>query len=613
MELEAASRPIAPMCLRSRKLQRMFFVVFCTAVVLAGFTSAYLPLGGRPLLSTRRRLTQPSPSALYTRLAAVAPPVERQRGKKNKDKGGKKEGGGGKKKERKRDPLIEKYSKNWETVVGVECHIQLDTATKAYCNCATKFEADSPNVNVCPVCMGEPGSLPVPNLKVVEMAAKAGMALHCNIAKETKFDRKNYFYPDTPKNYQITQYDIPIASEGYIELPPPLSKRVGIERLHMEEDSGKMYHIGGDGSAVSSDYSLVDFNRAGIPLVEVVSKADMRSGEEAAEYGRELARVMQYLGASDCVMAEGSMRCDVNVSVRPRGRSELRTKVEVKNLNSFRAVQQAIDFETIRQARIYEGEGEEGEVVRQETRLWDEKAVMTKLLRVKEGEADYRYFPEPDIPPLHIEGSTLEEWKDALPELPYEKRRKYAEEWGVRDDDSRLLLDDKAVAAFFEEAVEAGKQEYGLDLRSAAEGVSRWLLNDIAGFLGDKKASGGLTFQDLKMTPRRMAELVALQEQKVINSKAARELLRDLLTSWEGSVEDLVDQRDMRSLNDEKEIERVAKGILAAYPDRVTAYKNGTDRIKGFFVGQVLKETNNRADPEITMSTVLRLLDEAEG
>ncbi|CAM9361913.1 unnamed protein product, partial [Phaeothamnion confervicola] len=303
------------------------------------------------------------------------------------------------------DPELEAALQKYEPVIGVEIHVQLATQTKAYCRCSTAYSPHAPNTNVCPVCMGEPGALPVPNERVVELSAKAGMALGCRIAAETKWDRKNYFYPDTPKNYQITQYDRPIAEHGAVELPS--GKRVGITRLHMEEDSAKMNHQGAEALA-GSTHSLVDFNRAGTPLAEIVSEPDMRSGAEAAEYGRELQRVLRYLGASDGNMAEGSLRLDVNVSLRPRGSDELRTKarqgeiakpprgVELKNLNSFKSVQEAVDFETVRQARAYDA----AETVRQETRLWDERERMTRIMRVKEGESDYRYFPEPDIPPL---------------------------------------------------------------------------------------------------------------------------------------------------------------------------------------------------------------------
>jgi len=510
------------------------------------------------------------------------------------------------KKERKKNPMLDTVASKYETVVGVECHVQLDTATKAFCSCSTDYDIDSsdPNVHICPVCVGEPGSLPVPNRRVVELAGKAGLALNCEIAPSTKFDRKNYFYPDTPKNYQITQYDRPIAEHGYLMLPS--GKRVGIRRLHMEEDSAKMLHIGGDGTVLGADYSLIDFNRAGVPLIEIVSEADIRSGEEAAEYGRELAKVLKYIGASDCVMAAGSLRLDVNVSIRPKGTDELRTKVEVKNVNSFRAVQQAVDYETVRQAELYdsmEGEASQSSIdegIRQETRTWDEKTQSTKVMRVKEGEADYRYFPEPDIPPLSIDQHTIQQWRNELPELPASKRERYASQLGLDPEDARILTDDKQVAEYLEATLMEGAEP---------SGAARWVVNDIFGWLGEKQ-NVGMAITDIKLTPARLAEMLRLIDSKYINGKIAKDLLPVLLSEWDdGSVRALVDERGMQSINDPHTITQMAVDIINNNPTQLQQYRGGKSRLEGFFVGQLMKQSGNRADPTLSQEIMSSLLN----
>lgn len=309
----------------------------------------------------------------------------------------------------------------YEAIIGLETHCQLSTNTKIFSSSSTAFGAE-PNTNIDPVCMGLPGVLPVLNAKVLEYAVKAGLALNCQIAKYSKFDRKQYFYPDLPKNYQISQYDLPIAEHGWLEIEivddhdNPIRKRIGITRLHMEEDAGKLVHAGSDRLAGSS-YSLVDYNRAGVPLVEIVSEPDLRSGQEAAEYAQELRRIMRYLGVSDGNMQEGSLRCDVNISVRPVGEKKFGTKVEIKNMNSFSAIQRAIDYEIQRQIAAIEA----GERIIQETRLWEEGSQRTSSMRVKEGSSDYRYFPEPDLAPIEVSHSQLETWRSELPELPAQK------------------------------------------------------------------------------------------------------------------------------------------------------------------------------------------------
>ena len=352
----------------------------------------------------------------------------------------------------------------YEAIIGLETHCQLSTNTKIFSNSSTAFGSD-PNTNIDPICMGLPGVLPVLNEKVLEYAVKAGLALNCQIAKYSKFDRKQYFYPDLPKNYQISQYDLPIAEHGWLEIElvdtegNPIRKRIGITRLHMEEDAGKLVHGGSVGEASrnetrlsGSSYSLVDYNRAGIPLVEIVSEPDLRSGLEAAEYAEELRRIVRYLGVSDGNMEQGSLRCDVNISVRPVGQKEFGTKVEIKNMNSFSAIQRAIDYEIERQIAAIEA----GDRIILETRLWEEGAQRTSSMRVKEGSSDYRYFPEPDLAPIEVSNEQLEQWRSELPELPAQKRHHYESELGLSAYDARVLTEDRSIAEYFETAIASG-------------------------------------------------------------------------------------------------------------------------------------------------------------
>lgn len=475
----------------------------------------------------------------------------------------------------------------YEAIIGLETHCQLNTKTKIFSPCSTEFGAP-PNTNVSPICLGYPGVLPVLNQRVLEYAVKAGVALNCQIAPYSKFDRKQYFYPDLPKNYQISQYDLPIAEHGWLEIElankagdEPVRKKIGITRAHMEEDAGKLVHVGSDRLS-GSTHSLVDYNRAGIPLLEIVSEADLRSGREAAEYAQELRRILRYLGISDGNMQEGSLRCDVNVSVRPVGEENFGTKVEIKNMNSFNAIQRGIDYEIERQTKALEA----GEPLVQETRLWEEGSQRTVSMRSKEGSSDYRYFPEPDIPPIEVSAKQLEEWNSELPELPAQKRHRYESELGLSAYDARVLTDERSVAEYFEAAVAANAD---------SKQVANWVTGDIAGYLNTNK----LSVTEIALKPEALAELVNLITEGTISGKIAKDVLPELLTEG-GSPKELVERKGLIQISDTGELEKVIDEVLAAHPAEVEKYRNGKTKLQGFFVGQVMKKTSGRADPKLT-------------
>ncbi|MGC9504962.1 Asp-tRNA(Asn)/Glu-tRNA(Gln) amidotransferase subunit GatB [Baaleninema sp.] len=474
----------------------------------------------------------------------------------------------------------------YEAIIGLETHCQLGTETKIFSASSTQFGAD-PNTNIDPICMGLPGVLPVLNEKVLEYAVKAGLALNCQIAPYSKFDRKQYFYPDLPKNYQISQYDLPIAEHGWLEIElvgddgEPYRKRIGITRLHMEEDAGKLVHAGSDRLS-GSTYSLVDYNRAGIALLEIVSEPDIRTGKEAAEYGQELRRIVRYLGISDGNMQEGSLRCDVNISIRPVGQKEFGTKVEIKNMNSFSAIQKAIDYEIDRQIECMAT----GEPIVQETRLWEENSQQTISMRSKEGSSDYRYFPEPDLCPIEVSVEQKDAWKGELPELPAEKRHRYEEEWGLSAYDARVLTEERDVAEYFEAVVAAG---------APAKQAANWVMGDIAGYTNETK----LSITEIALKPAILAELIELIEKGTISGKIAKEILPELLEKG-GSAKELVESKGMTQISDTGELEKIIDELLAANPDKVEQYRNGKTKIQGFFVGQVMKRTSGRADPKLT-------------
>ncbi|MFM8306648.1 MAG: Asp-tRNA(Asn)/Glu-tRNA(Gln) amidotransferase subunit GatB, partial [Microcystis aeruginosa] len=432
------------------------------------------------------------------------------------------------------------------------------------------------------------GVLPVLNQEVLASAVKLGLAIDGKITPHSKFDRKQYFYPDLPKNYQISQYDLPIVEQGQLEIEivdkktKEVSRKIiGITRLHMEEDAGKLVHAGSERLS-GSTHSLVDFNRTGVPLLEIVSEPDLRTGTEAAEYAQELRRLVRYLGISDGNMQEGSLRCDVNISVRKKGAKKFGTKVEIKNMNSFSAIQKAIEYEIDRQIEAIEN----GELIVQETRLWEEATQRTISMRKKEGSSDYRYFPEPDLPPLEVSPEQLKAWAEELPELPARKRRRYEEEFGLSPYDARVLTDDRTVAEYFETAVIAGAN---------AKLVANWISQDIAAYLNNNK----LTITEIALQASDLAELVKLIETGTISGKIAKEILPELLTEG-GSPKTLVEKKGLIQISDTSAIEKLIEEIIDAHPSELEKFRAGKTNLKGFFVGQVMKKSGGKADPKLT-------------
>ncbi|WIA33555.1 hypothetical protein OEZ86_006679 [Tetradesmus obliquus] len=483
-------------------------------------------------------------------------------------------------------------AQEYEAVIGIETHVQLLTRTKAFCSCPNQY-GDEPNTNICPVCMGHPGSLPMLNQEAVNLAIRAGIALNAKIARRSKFDRKQYFYADLPKGYQISQYDVPVCSAGFLEVDTPEGvKRFGITRAHLEEDAGKNVHGGAD-SLSGSSHTLVDFNRAGVPLLEIVSEPDMRSARDAAAYGAELRRICRFLGISDGNMAEGSMRCDVNVSVRPKGQEQFGTKVEVKNMNSFSNMQKAIEFEIERQVSLLQA-GRGGEVV-QETRLWDEGRQETSSMRTKEGLADYRYFPEPDLPDLEITEQQIEQVKESMAELPIAKRQRYLS-LGLPKADVLILADELATADFFDVAMAAG---------APAKAAANWIMGDIMAACKERK----MGMDGLAITPGALAEMISLIEGGTISGKIAKDVLPRLLDG-EGNagVKAFVEKEGLVQISDESAVEAMVDAVLAANPNQLAQYCSGKTKLAGFFTGQVMKESAGRVNPGLMNKILMKKL-----
>jgi len=484
---------------------------------------------------------------------------------------------------------------SWEAVIGLETHVQLNTKSKIFTSASTAF-GDAPNTHIDPVVCGLPGTLPVLNETVLEYAVKTSLALNLNVAEHCKFDRKQYFYPDLPKNYQISQFDEPLAENGWLEVEiiekdkKPYIKKIGIERLHMEEDAGKLVHSGSDRLA-GSKYSLVDYNRAGIALCEIVSKPDIRSGKEASEYASEIRRTVRYLGVSDGNMQEGSLRCDVNISVRKGPNAPFGTKVEIKNMNSFSAIQKACDYEIARQIEVYENGGK----IFQETRLWDEAKQLTKSMRLKEGSSDYRYFPDPDLGPIEITKAQQEIWFKELPELPSKKRNKYVSQFGLSAYDARVISDEISMANFFEETVANGAE---------SKLASNWVTSDIVGYLKSNK----LSFSELKLSPENLAEMISMISKNIISGKIAKEILHELIQT-NISPKKLVEEKGLAMISDSSSILPIIDELINEHPNEVQAFKNGKTKLLGFFVGQLMKRTKGKADPKLANKLLMEKLN----
>jgi aspartyl-tRNA(Asn)/glutamyl-tRNA(Gln) amidotransferase subunit B len=480
-------------------------------------------------------------------------------------------------------------TRSYETVIGIETHCELGTATKMFCACPTTFGAE-PNTQTCPVCLGEPGSLPVANGRAVEYAARIGLALHCRIAERSQFHRKNYFYPDMPKNYQISQYDEPLCVGGWLDVDVDGEvRRVGITRVHLEEDTGKSLHVGATGRIHGADYSLVDYNRAGIPLVEIVSEPDLRSADEARAYAEELRALLLALGVSDAKLEEGSMRFDVNVSIRPVGHAEFGTKIELKNLNSLRSLHRAVAYEADRQRRVL---AEGGKLV-QETRHWDEGAGRTEPMRSKEFATDYRYFPEPDLVPIEATAEWAEGLRADLPELPAETRARLAEATGLPAKEVGWLARDPEVLAYFQ-AVAAGR-----DPKVVAGWVMSELQRDLREF--------GHTMASNPVGPERLGELLDLLTAGTVSATAAKDVLAEMFTS-EASPATVVERKGLAQISDTAELEAVVERVVAANPDLAEKFRGGKRGVLGALVGQVMRETRGRANPKLVSDLLERAI-----
>jgi aspartyl-tRNA(Asn)/glutamyl-tRNA(Gln) amidotransferase subunit B len=480
-------------------------------------------------------------------------------------------------------------ARRYETVIGIETHCELGTATKMFCACPATFGAE-PNTQVCPVCLGEPGSLPVANGRAVEFAARIGLALHCRIAERSQFHRKNYFYPDMPKNYQISQYDEPLCVNGWLDVDVEGEvRRIGITRVHLEEDTGKSLHVGATGRIHGADYSLVDYNRAGIPLVEIVSEPDLRSAEEARAYAEELRAVLLALGVSDAKLEEGSMRFDVNVSIRPVGHAEFGTKVELKNLNSLRSLYRAVAYEADRQRRVL---ADGGRLV-QETRHWDEGAGRTEPMRSKEFATDYRYFPEPDLIPIEATAPWVDGLRADLPELPAERRARLAEATGLPAKEVGWLVRDPEVLAYFQ-AVATGR-----DPKVVASWVMGELQRDLREF--------DHTMASNPVEPERLGGLLDLLSAGTVSATAAKDVLAEMFTS-EASPATIVERKGLAQISDTGELEAVVERVVAANPDLAEKFRGGKRGVLGALVGQVMRETRGRANPKLVSDLLERAI-----
>ena len=479
---------------------------------------------------------------------------------------------------------MESLRDKYEVVIGLEVHAQLKTKSKIFAPDGTEFGKE-PNSETSAITLGMPGVLPVLNREVVNMGILTGLALNCEIPSRCKFDRKQYFYPDLPKGYQISQYDEPICVNGHIDIK---GKRIGITRAHLEEDAGKLVHAGSAGIAGSS-YSLVDLNRAGTPLLEIVSEPDMRSSDEARAYMEELRNIVRYIGVCDGNLEEGSMRCDANISIMPKGSKVFGTRAEIKNVNSFSALQRAIEYEIDRQIEIVE---EGGQVV-QETRLWDDNARETRSMRGKEDAHDYRYFPEPDLMPLEISREWVEEIKDKMPELPEQKGERYMG-LGLSEYDASVIVEQMGLAVFFDKVLELG---------ATPKIAVNFIMGEIAAYLKEEHKE----ITETKLTPENLVELIALIEKNTISNNIGKQIIVDMMKDGTKASE-IVEKRGLSQISDEGAIKEVCEKVAAAHPNEVAAYKNGKVQLLGFFVGQVMKETKGRANPKAVNELMKEIL-----
>ncbi|MCI8543041.1 MAG: Asp-tRNA(Asn)/Glu-tRNA(Gln) amidotransferase subunit GatB [Lachnospiraceae bacterium] len=465
------------------------------------------------------------------------------------------------------------FPKEYETVIGLEVHVELATNTKIFCGCSTAF-GGKPNSHTCPVCTGMPGTLPVLNKKVLEHAVAVGLATNCTITRYCKFDRKNYFYPDNPQNYQISQLYLPICRDGYVEIESGEGKkRIGIHEIHMEEDAGKLIHDEWE------DCTLVDYNRSGVPLIEIVSEPDMRSAEEVIAYLDKLRLIIQYLGASDCKLQEGSMRADVNLSVREAGAAQYGTRTEMKNLNSFHAIARAIEGEKNRQIDLLEA----GQAVVQETRRWDDLKGTSYAMRSKEDARDYRYFPDPDLVPVSIDDGFLEEIRSRQPEFRTEKMARYKAEYDIPDYDIEIITGSKHMADIFEATVALGGQP---------KKVSNWLMGETLRLLKEKEMDP----EDIRFSPEHLASLIALAESRAVNSTVAKEIFERMFEE-DVDPEKYVEERGLKMVSDEDALRKAVEEVIAANPKSVQDYRGGKERALGFLVGQTMKAMKGKADP----------------
>ena len=465
--------------------------------------------------------------------------------------------------------------KKYEVVIGLEVHAQLLTETKMFCRCSTKFGSE-PNSQTCPVCIGMPGVLPVMNRKAVEYAILTGLATNCRIAPYSRFARKNYFYPDLPKNYQISQYELPLCENGFVEIVVDDEvKRIGITRIHMEEDAGKNIH------EERGDHSFVDLNRTGVPLMEIVSEPDLRSPGEASEYMKKLRAILRYLGVCDGNMEQGSLRCDANVSIRPVGQNEFGTRAELKNINSFKFVEKALEYEIKRQVSVIEDGGR----IIQETRLWDSAAGVTRSMRSKEEAHDYRYFPEPDLPPILVSQEWIDEIKAKLPELPDEKRKRFIGQHSLPEYDAELLTSEKAIADWYERVVEAGGQP---------KVVANWMMGDLMRLLNEENKS----VDALLFGPAQMVGMLKLIDAGTISGKIAKTVFEEMYRTGKNAG-DIVKEKGLVQISDTSEIEMAVDDVLAKSASEVERFKAGDEKLMGFFVGQVMKATKGKANPKM--------------